>query len=74
MPTRAHGAHVQTLVAYEHREPMKKPREAFAELAQARGLQVEYESQENMHPLFKADDLEIWIVTRVAADPKAAPS
>jgi len=60
------GPDTVTLVAYEHRERAFSPQARFAELAAERGLEVENVAQAEMDPLYRADDIEIWRVTRAS--------
>lgn len=54
------------ILSYEHRYfPEYDPREKFLELATARGLQVQVIEQEQFDPVYYADDIEIWHVTRI---------
>jgi hypothetical protein len=62
------GPHTVTLVAYEHRERAFSPQARFAELAGARGLEVESVSTEEMDPVYQADDIELWRVRRRCGD------
>lgn len=53
------------ILSYEHRYfPEYDPRTKFQELAEARNLHVESVPQEEMDPVYRADDIEIWRLTR----------
>lgn len=68
------GPSTVTLVAYEHRERAFSPQEKFAKLAEARGLQVCSVPQEEMDSVYRAEDIEIWRVTRRASVDEAIPT
>jgi hypothetical protein len=58
------GPDTVTFVAYEHRERAFSPQQKFAELAAARGLCVRPVAQDHMDPTYRAEDIEIWQVSR----------
>ena len=58
------GPSTVTFVAYEHRERAFSPQQKFAELAKARGLLVCSIPQEAMDPVYRAEDIEIWRISR----------
>lgn len=59
------GPETVTIMSYEHRHyPEFDPRRRFEELAAARGLSKTNIPQRDHHPIFSADDIEIWEVSR----------
>ena len=54
------------ILSYEHRYfPEYDPRDKFLQLTTARGLQVKKIEQDQFDPVYYADDIEIWHVTRI---------
>lgn len=59
------GPDTVTFLSYEHRHYQAfDPRRRFEELAMARGLAKTNIPQAEQHPIFSADDIEIWEVRR----------
>ncbi|CAM9588829.1 unnamed protein product [Ectocarpus fasciculatus] len=59
------GPDTVTIMSYEHRHyPEFDPRRRFEELAAAKGLVKTVIPQARQHPIFSADDIEIWEVRR----------
>lgn len=66
---RLSGPDTVTIMSYEHRHYQAfDPRRKFEELAAARGLVKTEISQAQQHPIFSADDIEIWEVRRRRCD------
>lgn len=66
---RLSGSDTITIMSYEHRHYQAfDPRRKFEELAAARGLVKTEISQAQQHPIFSADDIEIWEVRRRRCD------
>ena len=62
---RLSGPETVTIMSYEHRHYQAfDPRRRFEELAAARGLVKTDIPQAQQHPIFSADDIEIWEVRR----------
>lgn len=62
---RLSGPETVTIMSYEHRHYQAfDPRRRFEELAAARGLVKIDVPQAQQHPIFSADDIEIWEVRR----------
>lgn len=62
---RLSGPDTVTIMSYEHRHYQAfDPRRKFEELAAARGLVKTDIPQSQQHPIFSADDIEIWEVRR----------
>lgn len=62
---RLSGPETVTIMSYEHRHYQAfDPRRRFEELAAARGLVKTNIPQAQQHPIFSADDIEIWEVRR----------
>lgn len=62
---RLSGPETVTIMSYEHRHYQAfDPRRRFEELAAARGLVKTDIPQAHQHPIFSADDIEIWEVRR----------
>lgn len=62
---RLSGPETVTIMSYEHRYYQAfDPRLKFEELAAARGLVKTKISQSEQHPIFSADDIEIWELRR----------
>lgn len=62
---RLSGPDTVTIMSYEHRHYQAfDPRRRFEELATARGLVKINIPQAQQHPIFSADDIEIWEVRR----------
>lgn len=62
---RLSGPDTVTIMSYEHRHyPEFDPRRRFEELAAAKGLVKTVIPQARQHPIFSADDIEIWEVQR----------
>lgn len=59
------GQNTTTFLSYEHRHYLAfDPRRRFEELATARGFTKTNIPQAQQHPIFSADDIEIWEVRR----------
>ena len=66
---RLSGPETVTIMSYEHRHYQAfDPRRRFEELAAARGLVKTDIPQVHQHPIFSADDIEIWEVRRRRPD------
>ncbi len=62
---RLSGPDTVTIMSYEHRHyEVFDPRRRFEELASAKGLVKTAIPQVQQHPIFSADDIEIWEVRR----------
>ncbi|CAM9698673.1 unnamed protein product, partial [Hapterophycus canaliculatus] len=62
---RLSGPDTVTIMSYEHRHYQAfDPRTRFEELAAAKGLVKTVVPQARQHPIFSADDIEIWEVRR----------
>ncbi|CAM9144956.1 unnamed protein product [Pylaiella littoralis] len=62
---RLSGPETVTIMSYEHRHYQAfDPRRRFEELAAAKGLVKSVIPQAQQHPIFSADDIEIWEVRR----------
>lgn len=62
---RLSGPETVTIMSYEHRHYQAfDPRRKFDELAAAKGLVKSVIPQAQQHPIFSADDIEIWEVRR----------
>lgn len=61
----ATNPHAVAVLSYEHRYyPHYDPRDKFGELAMKRGLQVVKVGPDQLDPIYRLDDVEIWHVTR----------
>ncbi|CAB1110416.1 unnamed protein product [Ectocarpus sp. CCAP 1310/34] len=68
---RLSGPDTVTIMSYEHRHyPKFDPRRRFEELAAAKGLVKTIIPQARQHPIFSADDIEIWEVQRRRRQPR----
>ena len=72
---RLSGPETVTIMSYEHRHYQAfDPRRMFEELASARGLFKADIPQAQQHPIFSADDIEIWEVRRGSEAVVAKPA
>ncbi|CAN0274141.1 unnamed protein product [Scytosiphon promiscuus] len=68
---RLSGPDTVTIMSYEHRHYQDfDPRTRFEELAAAKGLVKTVVPQGRQHPIFSADDIEIWEVRRRRRRPR----
>lgn len=71
---RLSGPDTVTIMSYEHRHYQAfDPRRRFEELAAAKGLVKVGIPQARQHPIFSADDIEIWEVRRQQQQQQQAP-
>ncbi|OWZ23116.1 hypothetical protein PHMEG_0002038 [Phytophthora megakarya] len=61
---RLSGPHTRILISYEHRHYQHfQPKDRFWELMQTRGFSLRVIDTDEYHPLYVAEDIEVWEIT-----------